>query len=99
MGTRAKGMLLAAALGIFFFLLLESAPAQERPRNEESGMAVRTSPEKPKDVRLFSNSQLTRPELPYSVADEIRGRWLMLFEAPFRSVVIPDLPETGADEN
>ena len=97
-GIPAKGMLLAAAWGIFFFLFCESAPAQERPRDEESGVAVRTSPEETMGVRFFSNSQLTRPELPYSLADESRGRWLMLFEAPFRSVGTQDLPETWAEE-
>jgi len=49
-------------------------------------------------VRFFSASGVTRPELPYSVADESRGRWLTLFEAPFRIVVPADLPETGEEE-
>jgi len=98
MGNRGKGLPLAAASAILFFLCCGSAAAQETPREEGSGVALRTPPDKSMKVRFFSSSDVTRPELPYSVADESRGRWLTLFEAPFHSGVPGDLPETGEEE-
>ncbi len=98
MGTRGKGLPLAAASAILFFLCCGSAAAQGTLRDEGSGVALRTPTDESMKVRFFSASGVTRPELPYSVADESRGRWLTLFEAPFRVVVPADLPETGEEE-
>ena len=98
MGTRGKGLPLAAASAMLFFLFCGNAAAQGTLRDEGSGVALRTPPDESMKVRFFSASEGTRPELPYSVADESRGRWLTLFEAPFRSVVAADLPESGEEE-
>ena len=90
---------LATGLAILFSLACGCAPAKETLRKEGPEAAVRIPPGEPIDVRLLSARPQTRPEPPYSVADESRGRWLTLFEVTFLPIVPEDLPETEADEN
>jgi hypothetical protein len=100
MEIRGKGASLAAALSILFSLACGCAPAKETVRGEGPEVAVRIPPgREPIDVRLLSARPQKRPEPPYSVADESRGRWLTLFEVTFSPVVPESLPETEADEN
>ena len=75
------------------------APKKQALRAEGSSMAVRLTPVEVIDVRLRSERPESPPLLPFSVADEMRGRWLTLFEVTVSPVAAGNLPVTGSAED
>ena len=55
------------------------------------GLSVRLPPAELTTIDVRSQPSIGRPELPLSVADESRGRWLTLFELNY-SPVKPSVP-------
>jgi hypothetical protein len=80
----------AAALAACVFL---SGCAASRPeaRKEEPppGVSVRLPVAEAATLSIESQPPLGHPELPLSVADESRGRWLTLFEVNYSPVRPP----------
>jgi hypothetical protein len=71
-----------------------SACAAQRPearKEDPPGLSVRLPIADAATLNIESQPSLGRPELPLSVADESRGRWLTLFEVNY-SPVKPPLP-------
>lgn len=85
---------LLAAFVIFSSLSGGCAPKKQALRAERPGVAVRLPPVEAIDVRLRSERTESPPQLPYSVADEMRGRWLTLFEVTASPVAAGTLPDT-----
>ena len=71
-----------------------SGCAASRPaakKEEPPGLSVRLPIADASTLNIESQPSLGRPELPLSVADESRGRWLTLFEVNY-SPAKPTLP-------
>jgi hypothetical protein len=81
------------------FLSGGCAPKTHALRDNGPAAAVRQPPVKSMDVRLLSERPEVPPQLPYSVADEIRGRWLTLFEVTVSPVSAGNLPVTESTED
>ncbi len=90
---RFRNCALPVALVVAFSLFTGCTPKRQALRAEETGVAVRLPPAEAMDVRLRSERLRAPPELPYSVADETRDRWLTLFEVTFLTVYADNLPE------
>ncbi|HZD54917.1 MAG TPA: hypothetical protein VE080_01560 [Candidatus Aquicultoraceae bacterium] len=90
-----KAILLAGALVSAAFLVSTCAPARETVRNEEPDAAVHIPPAQSPQVQFWAGKHEPPPSLPYSPADETRGRWLTLFEVTFSPVPSDNGPETG----
>lgn len=90
-GNRA--ILLAAAYLAVLFFPFGCAPKKQALRPGESGVAIRLPPTEAMDVRLRPNRPEAPPDLPFSVSDETRGRWLTLFEVTVSPVSAGNLPE------
>jgi len=79
-------------------LLSGCAASQAEVRKEEPpGLSVRLPVADAATLNMESQPSLGRPDLPLSVADESRGRWLTLFElnyspAPHVKPTPPPLP-------
>jgi len=95
MRIRLIALSLAAAFAMVSFLFGGCAPKKQALRAEGTGVAVRLPPVEAMDVRLRTERPEAPPELPYSLADESRGRWLTLFEVTFSPVSAGNLPEKG----
>jgi hypothetical protein len=70
----------AAAIAAFAFLSGCAASLPEAKKEAPPGLSVRLPVADAAALNLESQPSLGRPELPLSVADESRGRWLTLFE-------------------
>ena len=81
----------AAALAACAFLSGCAALRPEAKKEEPPGLSVRLPVADAATLRIESQPSLGHPELPLSVADESRGRWLTLFEINY-SPVKPPLP-------
>jgi hypothetical protein len=95
MRIRDKAFPLAVCLVLAVSLFGGCAPKKQALRTEDTAVAVRLPPMEALDVRLRSERPEAPPELPYSLADESRGRWLTLFEVTFSPVSAGNLPEKG----
>lgn len=94
MGTRWTVLPLAAASVMVIFLSGGCAPKTLALRDDGPAAAIRPPPVKSMNVRLLSERPEVPPQLPYSVADETRGRWLTLFEVTVSPVSAGTLPVT-----
>ena len=81
----------AAALAACAFLSGCAASRPEAKKEEPPGLSVRLPVADAAALKVESKSPPGRPELPLSVADESRGRWLTLFELNY-SPAKPPLP-------
>jgi len=68
-----------------------AASRPEAKKEEPPGLSVRLPIADAATLNVESQPSLGRPELPLSVADETRGRWLNLFEVDY-SPAKPPLP-------
>ncbi len=94
-----KALLLSGAFLAVLSLSGGCATNRQAVRPGEPGVAIRLPPVEAMDVRLRSGGPEIPPEPPFSVADEIRGRWLTLFEITVSPVTAGNLPaETPAGE-
>ena len=82
---------IAMALMAGAFLSGCAASRPEAKKEEPPGLSVRLPIADASTLNIESQPSLGRPELPLSVADESRGRWLTLFEVNY-SPVKPPLP-------
>ena len=87
---------IAAALAACVFLSGCAALRHEAKKEEPPGLSVRLPVADAATMNIESEPSLGRPELPLSVADESRGRWLTLFEVNYSPVKppVPLLPVT-----
>jgi len=88
---------LAAALAACAFLTGCSASRLEAKKGEPRDLSVRLPVSNAATLNIESQPSLGRPDLPLSVADESRGRWLTLFEVNY-SPVKPPPPAHPAGE-
>jgi hypothetical protein len=70
----------ATALSACAFLSGCAVSRPEAKKEEPPGLSVRLPIADAATLNVESQSSPGRPELPLSVADESRGRWLTLFE-------------------
>ena len=82
---------IAAALAACAFLSGCAASRPEVKKEEPPGLSVRLPIADAATLNLESAPFPGHPELPLSVADESRGRWLILFEMNY-SPAKPPLP-------
>ena len=68
-----------------------AASIQEAKKEEPPGLSVRLPVADAATLNIESEPGLVHPELPLSLADESRGRWLTLFEVNY-SPLKPPLP-------
>lgn len=87
---------MAAASLIILSLSGGCAPKATALREEGGVAALRPPPASTMDVRLLSERPETPPKPPYSVADEMRGRWLTLFEVTVSPVSAGNLPGSSS---
>jgi hypothetical protein len=79
-------------------LLFACAASRPEARKEDPpGLSVRLPVADAATLNIESQPSLGHPELPLSVADETRGRWLTLFELNY-SPVKPPLPPLSITE-
>jgi len=81
----------AAVLAACAFLTGCAASRPEARKEEPPGLSVRLPIAEAATLNIESQPYLGGPELPLSVADESRGRWLTLFEVNY-SPAKPPLP-------
>ena len=81
----------AAALAACAFLSGCAASRPATKKEDPPGFSVRLPVADAATLNIESEPSLGHPELPLSVADESRGRWLTLFEVNY-SPVKPPLP-------
>ena len=94
MRLRVSFLALSAAFAIAVSGFGGCATKKQALRAEGSGVAVRLPPAEVVDLRLRSARPESPPQLPLSVMDEMRGRWLTLFEVTVSPVAAGNLPET-----
>ena len=82
---------IATALMVYSFLTGCAAQHTEAKKEDPPGLSVRLPIADASTLNIESQPSLGRPELPLSVADESRGRWLTLFEVNY-SPAKPPLP-------
>jgi hypothetical protein len=82
---------IATALMACAFLAGCAVRRTEAKKEDPPGLSVRLPIADASTLNIESQPSLGRPELPLSVADESRGRWLTLFEVNY-SPVKPPLP-------
>ena len=87
----------ATALAACAFLSGCAASRPEAKKEEPPGLSIRLPIAEAATLNIESQPSLGRPELPLSVADESRGRWLTLFEVNY-SPVKPPLPPLPLSE-
>jgi hypothetical protein len=95
MRIRGKAFPLAVSLVLVLSLFGGCAQNKQSLRAAESGVAVRLPPVEAMDVRLRSGRPEVPPELPLSLTDETRDRWLTLFEVTFSPISAGNLPDKG----
>jgi hypothetical protein len=81
----------ATALIACAFLSACAAQRPEAKKEDPPGLSVRLPVADAATLNIESQPSLGHPDLPLSVADESRGRWLTLFEVNY-SPVKPPLP-------
>jgi len=81
----------ATALAACAFLSGCAASRPEAKKEEPPGLSIRLPVADAATMNVESQSSPGHPELPLSVADETRGRWLNLFEVNY-SPAKPPLP-------
>lgn len=86
----------AAALAACAFLSGCAASRPEAKKEEPPGLSVRLPIAEAATLNIESQPSHGRPELPLSVADESRGRWLTLFEVNYSPAKPP--PPVGEEE-
>ncbi|MGA8752028.1 hypothetical protein [Candidatus Deferrimicrobium sp.] len=86
-----RGVRIAAALAACAFLSGCAASRPAAKKEEPPGFSVRLPVADAATMNIESEPSLGFPELPLSVADESRGRWLTLFELNY-SPAKPPLP-------
>jgi hypothetical protein len=82
---------IGAVLAVCAFLSGCAASRPEAKKEEPPGLSVRLPVAEAATLNIESQPSLGPPELPLSVADESRGRWLTLFEVNY-SPAKPPLP-------
>ena len=87
----------AAMFAACAFLSGCAASRPEAKKEEPPGLAVRLPLADAATMNIESQPSLRRPELPLSVADESRGRWLNLFEVDYTPAK-PPLPIIEEEE-
>ncbi|MFA6148294.1 MAG: hypothetical protein WC899_08810 [bacterium] len=80
---------IAIALAACAFLSGCAASRPETKREEPPGVSVRLPFPDAVSLDLESSSSALNPELPPSVAEETRGRWLTLFEVIYTPMKPP----------
>ena len=78
------------------FLSACATPRTEAKKEEPPGLSVRLPVADAATLNIESEPSLGHPELPLSVADESRGRWLTLFEVNYSPATPP--PPVGEEE-
>ena len=73
----------ATALAACAFLSGCATARPEAKKEEAPGLSVRLPIADAATMNVESRPSLGQPELPLSVADETRGRWLHLFEVDY----------------
>ena len=73
----------ATALAACAFLSGCAASRPEAKKEKPSGLSVRLPVADASTLNVESQSSPGHPELPLSVADETRGRWLNLFDVDY----------------
>lgn len=86
-----RGVRIAAALAACAFLSGCAASRPAAKEEEPPGFSVRLPVADAATLDIESEPPPGHPELPLSVADESRGRWLTLFEVNY-SPAKPPLP-------
>jgi hypothetical protein len=86
-----RGVRIAVALAACAFLSGCAASRPAAKKEEPPGFSVRLPVADAVTLNIESEPPLGHPELPLSVADESRGRWLTLFEMNY-SPAKPPLP-------
>ena len=79
----------AATLAACAFLSGCAASRPEAKKEDPPGLSVRLPIAAAATLNIESQPSLGHPELPLSVADESRGRWLTLFEVNYSPVKPP----------
>ncbi len=74
-----------------------AASPPETKKEKPPGLSVRLPVADAATINVESQPSLGYPDLPLSVADETRGRWLTLFELNY-SPVKPSLPPLPSNE-
>ena len=87
-----------AALAACSFLSGCAASLPEAKKEAPPGLSVRLPLAAATKLDIESQASLGRPELPLSVADESRGRWLTLFEINYSPVKPPIAPLPNNEE-
>jgi hypothetical protein len=82
---------ITAAIAACAFQYGCAASRPEAKKEDPRGLSVRLPVADAATLNIESQSSPGRPELPLSVADESRGRWLTLFEVD-HSPAKPSLP-------
>lgn len=82
---------IAAALAACVFLSGCAASRPEAKKEDPPGLSVRLPLADAATLRIESEPSLGHPDLPLSVADESRGRWLTVFEVNY-SPAKPPIP-------
>jgi hypothetical protein len=86
-----RGVRIAAALAAYALLSGCAASLPAAKKEEPPGFSVRLPVADAATLNIESEPSLGHQELPLSVADESRGRWLTLFEVNY-SPAKPPLP-------
>ena len=84
----------ATALIACAFLSACAAQRPEAKKEDPPGLSVRLPVADAATLNIESQPSLGHPDLPLSVADESRGRWLTLFEVNYTPVLLPPPPVT-----
>lgn len=80
---------IAAALAACAFLCGCAASRPEARKEEPPGLSVRLPIAGATTLNIDTDPFLAQPELPLSVVDESRGRWLRLFEVNYSPAAPP----------
>jgi hypothetical protein len=80
---------IAAALGACAVLSACAAPRSATKAEDPPGLSVRLPIAGATTLNIQSDPSLAHPDLPLSVVDESRGRWLRLFEVNYSPAAPP----------
>jgi len=83
---------IAAALSACAFVSGCAASHPAAKKEEPPGLSVRLPVADAATLNIESQPSPGHPDLPLSVADESRGRWLTLFEVNYTPVKLPPPP-------
>jgi len=85
---------IAAALAACASVSGCAAPRPAAKKEEPPGLSIRLPVADAATMNIESQTSPGHPDMPLSVADESRGRWLTLFEVNYTPVPLPPPPET-----